>query len=142
MNMIIKIFLRILVLLLLYTPAFACSNEDVVFADKLEEQGKVVISTSQKQMPVLALKADNELLQIKLQAGSIFPYSVKKVVIDLNRTTDITDIETIKLIYLGSDPSARSGILFALISSPSQSVIFSGNPVSYTHLTLPTKRVV
>jgi len=127
MNMFIKRFLRILVILLLYTPAFACSNEDVVFADKLEEQGKVVISTSQKQIPVLALKADNELLQIKLQAESIFKYSVKKVEIDLNRTTDITDIETIKLIYLGSDPKAQSGLLFAVISSPSQSVVFSGN---------------
>lgn len=109
------------------TPSYPFPIKEVEHKNKPKHTSSVVISTSQKQIPVLALKSENELLQIKLHAKPSSAYTVKKVGFNLNRTTDPKDIESLRLIYLGNDPNEQQGLLFATVSNLSQSIVFSGN---------------
>ena len=98
----------------------------VHFLAKAESINKtVVLETTQHQIPVLTLKEDNPVLQIKMTV-SPGKAKVQKIAISLDGTTDINDIETLRLSYtIGQDNNNQ--VQYGKSISPSSEIIFADN---------------
>jgi len=115
-------------LLVILAPIQACNKkENEPIEDPSDKEFIAVISTFQDHIPVLTMKPENQVLQIKLQVDSPSKYFVKKIKINFEGTTDINDIEGIKLSYIGSDANSLANRQFGTVSQAAQSVIFSDN---------------
>ena len=115
-------------LLVVLAPIQACNKkENEPIEDPSDKEFIAVISTFQDHIPVLTMKPENQVLQIKLQVESPSKYFVKKIKINLEGTTEINDIEGIKLSYIGSDANSLANRQFGTVSQAAQSVIFSDN---------------
>lgn len=115
-------------LLVILAPLQACNKkENDPVEDPSDKEFIAVISTFQDHIPVLTMKPENQVLQIKLQVDSPSKYFIKKIKINLEGTTDINDIEGIKLSYIGSDANSLANRQFGIVSPAAQSVIFSDN---------------
>ena len=57
----------------------------------------------QEQTPALTGKGDNTILKISMQLAGASKYRVTKVRINLGGTSDLNDIESLRLTYIGSD---------------------------------------
>lgn len=131
MNMrIITLFESIFILAVLLTPLHACNKkEDNKIDEPVDNKITATISTFQEQIPVLTKRFENQVLQIKLQVQSPSKYTIKKIKINLEGTTDIHDIESIKLAYIGNDANSPASLQFGDLSPAALSVTFSGNLV-------------
>jgi len=108
-----------------------------------EEQISASISNLQEQIPILTMRAESSLLQIKLQVESPSTYTIGKIKISLDGTTDVNDIQSLKLVYTGESLTALSR-QFGLVTSPASSVIFNDNlflskPTAYFKLFVQLK---
>ncbi|WP_423127772.1 exo-alpha-sialidase [Gaoshiqia sp. Z1-71] len=107
------------------SPLHACTNSDNVTAVvPTEKTISAKISNLQKQIPVLTQKAGCTVLQIRVQVEKPLAFTIEKVKIDLGGTTDINDIQSIKLVYTGEGPSSTQR-QFGETSMPASSVVFS-----------------
>lgn len=88
------------------------------------EQLRPGITTFQERVPVLTLKSENEILRIQLQLPAGHS-RVKKVKINLEGTTDIEDIETVRLVYLGNTPESEELRPFGEPSPAAPTIVFS-----------------
>jgi len=122
----IKLIEIVLFLTTILAPLQACNkNED----DKIEEPENkelvATISTFQEQIPVLTKKQENQVLLVKLEVDSHSKYFIQKVKINLQGTTDLDDIENVKLSYIGSDASSLANRQFGEVSPAGQSIVFT-----------------
>lgn len=78
----------------------------------------------QKQIPVLTLKEGNQVIIMKIcdQKNNT---SVKDILINLTGTSDLKDIENVKIFYRGEN--LQDSIQFGKTLKPAQKLIFIGN---------------
>jgi len=92
----------------------------------MDHQIVATINTFQSQIPVLTLKDENAILEMKLHVENSSGYTVRKIKISLNGTTDLNDIESVSLFYSGSGEIGQSTHLqFGKIRSPVLEIVFS-----------------
>lgn len=117
---------ELLTIILLF-PLLACTKEDI--RDEVEPSGDPVIAGitfSHPRVPALIKKDDNTILKIKMQVQEVEKFRVSKIKISLEGTSDLNDIESLRLFYIGSDednPSANRQ--FGEILQPAKMLIFS-----------------
>ena len=106
------------------SPLYALTNIDnAMGVAPPEKKISATISNFQKQVPVLMLKAECPLLQISVQVEKPSTFTVEKIKIDLGGTTDISDIQSLRLVYTGEGSSSNQQ-QFGVISSPAPSIVF------------------
>lgn len=124
----IKLIEIVLFLTTILAPLQACNKNE---NDKIEEPENkelvATISTFQEQIPVLTKKQENQVLLVKLEVDSHSKYFIQKVKINLQGTTDLDDIENVKLSYIGSDASSLANMQFGEVSQAGQSIVFTDN---------------
>ena len=144
MNIRIIPFIVAVITTAVFLPLQACSgNDDTQAVASAEKTISAKISNLQKQVPVLALKAECPVLQISVQVEKPSAFTIEKVKIDLGGTTDLNDIQSMKLVYTGEGPSSNQR-QFGEISFPAASVVFSDNllvskPTAYFELFVQLK---
>lgn len=127
---VIKLTELILFLFVILAPLQACTKKENDPVEEPSDKELVAeISTSQEQIPVLTLKPDNQILQIKLHVESHEQYRVKKIKINLEGTTAIEDIQNVKLIYIGNESNSLARRQFGEVSQAAQSLVFSDDLV-------------
>ncbi len=113
-------------LFLLTFPFHVFSERKGTVAGIPSEHLCATVETTRDQVPVLTMKDDNTVLRMKLQVGNSSGYIVKAVKISLDGTTDINDIEALRLFYAAQDgDGSGKNFQFGKTSSPSQEIIFS-----------------
>jgi sialidase-1 len=85
----------------------------------------VRLESFQPQIPVLILKEDNTILQIKMTVSSE-KTKVQKIAVSLAGTTDIDDIETVSLFYTNKQKK-NNQLQFGNTIPPSSRIIFADN---------------
>lgn len=103
-----------LLMLLIFFCCFSCRFE----------QG-VTIETVIPQVPVLTMKDDNTILKIKLLVQKPSDRTVKSVKISLDGTTDLNDIESLRLFTDMKDAGSGEDIQFGKTCMPSSEIIFN-----------------
>ena len=127
---VIKLTELIFFLFVILAPLQACTKKENDPVEEPSDKELVAeISTSQEQIPVLTLKPDNQILQIKLHVESHEQYRVKKIKINLEGTTAIEDIQNVKLIYIGNEANSLARRPFGEVSQAAQSLVFSDDLV-------------
>lgn len=127
---VIKLTELIFFLFVILAPLQACTKKENDPVEEPSDKELVAeISTSQEQIPVLTLKPDNQILQIKLHVESHEQYRVKKIKINLEGTTAIEDIQNVKLIYIGNEANSLARRQFGEVSQAAQSLVFSDDLV-------------
>ncbi len=140
-------FIQLLCLAVFFcSPLNACSKGDEGEATVPSDKAvSATVYTSVDQVPVLTGIEDNTILKIKLQVNTAGTYDVRRVKISLNGTTDLNDIESVRLFYTGTDEkSANANRQFGKISQPEAEIIFedelrSSEPVIFFKLTAKLK---
>jgi len=95
-------------------------------AEKSISSGKAPeVYTYQPQIPVLKLKPDNKVLQIELKADTLKPVQVRRITVNFDGTTNINDIENIRLVYTGNTDQASGQRQFGKAEKPSERVSFN-----------------
>lgn len=110
---------KILVLLCLYFYVLSSCVSDRI---------KATVDCQIPQVPVLTLKDDNTILTMNLMVEDSSEFMVKSIKISLDGTTDLNDIESLLLLYVGQD---KMDIQFGKVMPPSAEIIFNDQlPVS------------
>ncbi|MFV0268424.1 MAG: exo-alpha-sialidase [Draconibacterium sp.] len=99
------------------------NNPDIPIAKDLTAE----IITSQEKMPVLTGKAQNMILLFQLKVNSPSKYAIKNIRINFEGTTNINDIENVRLSYIGEDSGSLADRQFGETTPGAASVIFSDN---------------
>ncbi len=122
----LRYFLLINVLMLLVTVGNACRSGNKSNATSNEAMDTVIASicNMQQQIPVLALKRETSVLQIKLRAKSSASFTINKIKVDLKGTTDLNDIKSLRLVYTRNDGYSYMR-QFGEKLNPSSTVVFS-----------------
>ena len=89
-----------------------------------EKQVSASINNLRRQTPVLTLKPENTILQIGLQVSSSAALTIEKIKINLQGTTDLSDIESIKLSYIGNSLKSNVNRQFGKVFSPADNIVF------------------
>jgi len=139
-------FLAVFMSVVTVVKLSACTGDSSINSPAFDENETTVIATisnTQKHIPVLALKSDVFVLQVKLEVESPSTYTIKKIKIDLDGTSDINDIKSLKLIYTGTGSSSIER-QYGKLSEASNAVIiedelFISKPVSYFKLLVTLK---
>lgn len=122
---ILTVIESLIILVTMLTPLHACNEAGQQIGMAVDAKISGTISNSCEQIPVLILKPHNPVLQIKLQTDATSSFTISKIIINLEGTTDLNDIETIKLIYLGPTSISGENLQIGQISSPTETVIFN-----------------
>jgi len=85
-------------LAVLISPSYACNRK--------HDRPVVMITASRPQVPVLKLKDDNTILKMKLQSDG---GAVQAIKINMNGTTDLNDVESVRLFYGDTEEALREG---------------------------------
>lgn len=118
----------ILLLVTIIAPIQAYDKNEVSNADFSGREGlHVKINTYQEQIPVLVNKSDNQLLLLYLKVNSNKKYYIKKIKINLDGTTELNDIESVKLCYIGNDALSMDNRQFGKVSPAKQTIVFRDN---------------
>lgn len=110
---IINLIGSVLLLTVMFTPVGAS-----------EKQVSASISNLRRQTPVLTLKQENTILQIGLKVSSSAALTIEKIKINLQGTTDLSDIESIKLSYIGNSLKSNVNRQFGKVFSPAANIVF------------------
>ncbi|RAV29610.1 sialidase [Sinomicrobium soli] len=106
-------------------PFFACKKEKQS-PDLPHRQQEITATTYQDKVPVLTKMEDNTLLNIKLHPNSLSSFTISNVKITLDGTTDIRDIESLRLIYTGTDASKpNANLQFGETMEPASEITFT-----------------
>ncbi len=117
-------------LLLLFTflaPIHACTKKENIPDNPIIEELNAEINVSHEQIPVLTGKLQNLVLDIQLQVDSPSKYVIKSIKVNFEGTTDINEIESVRLSYIGKDAGSLADRQFGKTMPASASVIFSDN---------------
>jgi sialidase-1 len=116
-----------------------CNNKPDELSSNNYEVKESSVEIIQKQIPVLTLKEDNEVLLLKVIAGNSNA-KVQEIKFDLTGTTDLDDLENIKIVYRGTN--FRDSIQFGKTMTPSQEISFKGDlslPSGYGYFSVNIK---
>ncbi len=130
-----------------WAPINACTktenNPDIPIAKDLTAE----IITYQEKIPVLTGKSQNMVLLFQLKANSPSKYVIKNIKINFEGTTNINDIENVRLSYVGEDSGSLADRQFGKTTPGAASVIFSDNlnisqPTAFFKVFVKLKEVV
>src|SRR5690554_5766318 len=111
--------LKLLVWVLLALPFASCQDHSVS-AEQVQVQTRTPIQS------VLAKKQDNPLLEISIEvADTTQAYTLMGIQIDLDGTTQLTDLQELRLVYL-PDPEFQETKLFGQVTDLNSTVLVEG----------------
>ncbi len=87
------------------------------------------IFTIRNEIPVLTMKSETPVLLIKLSLKSVSGCKIRSIKLDLEGTTDVNDIERIRLSYAGSDSTFAAERQFGETKQGAQPMLFCDNLV-------------
>lgn len=120
---ILKLIELIFLFLIIIAPTRIRADNEM--EESSDQQPDAEISTFQEQIPVLTRKPENQVLLIKLQVDSPSKFTVEKIKINLQGTTDIKDIASVKIAYLGNDAGSPAKRQFGETGGGAQSIVFT-----------------
>ncbi|MCX6327069.1 MAG: exo-alpha-sialidase [Bacteroidia bacterium] len=88
------------------------------------KKGDLVLNSYQYQVPVLVNKENNLLLQMELISSGV--RVINKVRISMKGTTDLNDIQTVRLLYSGKKKNFDDGKQFDTDQKPATELVFKG----------------
>ena len=109
--------MREILSVLLFVLAFSCAN----YTDKISTRVENPV------LPVLTGKEANPVLKVEMIRQQPMDYSLQKVVISLDGTTDLNDIERVSLFKSDSDGRFTTDNLIGEVQSPAPIVTFEDN---------------
>lgn len=117
-------WLNFLMLLILCEQGISCNSND-------EKDGmpynpsSVVLNVSREDIPVLTGKEENIVLTVRLKLEQTKTFSVQKIGLSLKGTTDLSDIENIKIVYALNPANPQSVQPFGKLMSPANTITFT-----------------
>ena len=111
-------------LFLLSFPFYVYSEGKETPNDIVSEQLRASVKTMNPQVPVLIRKDDNTVLKINLYLGNSSGCKVKSVKILLDGTTDINDIESLRLFTGVEEDDSDENFQFGETFYPASEIIF------------------
>jgi hypothetical protein len=91
----------------------------------LKKYTDIGFSVTQQVVPVLIGKKDNPVIRIQIPVNSSRDKILTAVTLQLTGTTDIKDLQTLKLYYTGSAPVFATKNVFKVSGAESKSIIFT-----------------
>jgi len=85
-----------------------------------------VLNTYQYQVPVLINKENNPVLHMELISKANQETQVKEVRISMEGTTDLNDIQTVRLLYSGENKNLEDGKQYGADQVPAPELVFKG----------------
>ncbi|QGY44265.1 sialidase [Maribellus comscasis] len=95
------------------------------YVESANKNKTIRLESKQSHIPVLILKNKNPVLQTKMTVSSK-KANVQKIAVSLDGTTDLNDIETVRLSYTKSQDN-NNQMPFGKPVSPSSEIIFADN---------------
>lgn len=117
-------WLNFLVLLFLWEQAISCSED----RDNLNIENKpvqAILSVSREEVPVLTRKEENHVLTLQIKFKEQANFIVQKIGLNLKGTTELSDIESIKVMYAINPANPQSVQPYGKLMSPANTVIFT-----------------
>ncbi len=117
-------WLNFLVLLFLWEQAISCSGD----RDNLDIENKpvqAILSVSREEVPVLTRKEENHVLTLQIKFKEQANFIVQKIGLNLKGTTELSDIESIKVMYSINPANPQSVQPYGKLMSPANTVIFT-----------------
>ncbi len=117
-------WLNFLVLLFLWEQAISCSGDK----DNLDIENKpvqAILSVSREEIPVLTRKEENHVLTLQIKFKEQANFIVQKIGLNLKGTTELSDIESIKVMYAINPANPQSVQPYGKLISPANTVTFT-----------------
>ena len=109
----------------IFTPVHAGNKEKGDPLNKpTEERITATVSNLCAQIPVLTMKSESPVILFRLNLEDSKTSTLREIRISLAGSTDIHDIESLRIVYTG-DGSSAANRQFGEISSPAPLIIFS-----------------
>ena len=134
----------IIILSFVFSQLLAVSEDKGDSLHKLrEKQFAVRVSNVYSEIPVLTMKSESPVIQIRINLADSTTCVISKINLSLKGTTDIRDIESLKIVYTG-DGSSSDNCQYGVTISPAISINFSdrlviNKPVTYFQLFVKLK---
>ena len=121
-------FRRTLIISIVLAGFSACTSVAKSHYSDVSRNRSISVITSKKQVPVLTGKDENLIFQIKIQAKeSGKDYIIKEIEISLEGTTDLNDIEAVKLYYTGKAKDDKTNRQFGKSNLAAPEINFTDN---------------
>lgn len=118
----------------LLTPLYACNT---VSDDSIDSENKqeiiASISNMQDDIPLMIGSSESTLLSVNVQASSPSIFTIRKIRFSLIGTTNLADIQNLKLIYTGDTQSSQSVRQFGEAKAAENTVEFNDNLTVSNH---------
>lgn len=117
-------WLNFLMLLILCEQGISCNRYDE--KDRMpDNSSSVVLSVTREEIPILTRKDENIVLTVRLKLEQTKTCSIQKIGLSLKGTTDLSDIENIKIVYAINPANPQSILPFGKLMSPANTITFT-----------------